>query len=88
MDRYEYIIATLSMYIDGYTRMMVSMNIDSISLIANTLGGSFFVPFPKGYFLTIGLIGRGEIELENSVLTRNSRTIQSSSNVVLVCKRG
>jgi hypothetical protein len=88
MDRYEYIIDTISMYIDGYTKMMVSMNIDSISLIANTLGGSFFAPFLKGYFLTIGLIRQGEIELEYSVLTRNSRTIRSSSNVVLMCKRG
>jgi hypothetical protein len=72
------------MYIDGYTTRMISVNIASISVIADTLGGSFFVPFLIGYFLTIGLIGRGEIELEYSALTRNSRTIQSSSNVVLM----
>ena len=84
MDRYEYIIASISMYIDGYTTRMMPMNIDSISVIADTLGGSFFVPFLIGYFLTIGLTGRGEIELEYFILTRNSRTIQSSSNVVLM----
>jgi hypothetical protein len=59
---------------------MMPTNIDSISIIADTLGGAF----PMGYFLTIEHTGRGEIELEYSVLTRNSRTIQSSSNVVLV----
>jgi hypothetical protein len=83
MDRYEYIFASISKYIDGYTIRMMPMNIDSIS-VADILGGSFFVPFLIGYFLTIGLTGRGEIELEYFILTRNSRTIQSSFNVVLV----
>jgi hypothetical protein len=72
------------MYISGYTTNMMSVNIASISMIADTLGGSFFVAFPIGYFLTIELTVLGEIELEYSVLTRNSRTIQSSSNVVLM----
>ena len=71
------------MYIDGYTAKMMSVNIANISVIADTLGGSFFVPFLIGYFFTIGLV-LGEIELEYFILTRNSRTIQSSSNVVLM----
>jgi hypothetical protein len=74
----------MSTYIDGYTIRMLPMKIDSISVIADILGESFFVPFLIGYFLTIGLTGRGEIELEYFILTRNSRTIQSSFNVVLV----
>jgi hypothetical protein len=45
------------MYINGYTTKMMSVNIASISVIANTLCGSFFVPFLIGYFLTIGLNG-------------------------------
>jgi hypothetical protein len=84
MDRYEYIYDSISTYIVGYTIRMMPRNIDSISMIANTLGGIYFMAFPIGYFLTIELTGKGEIELEYSVLTRNSRTIQSSSNVVLV----
>jgi hypothetical protein len=84
MDRYEYIFASISTYIDGYTTRMMPMKIDSISVIADILGGSFFVSFLIGYFLTIGLTGRGEIELEYFILTRNSRTIQSSFNVVLM----
>jgi hypothetical protein len=63
---------------------MVLRNIHSISMIPNTLDEIYFMAFPICYFLTIELTGRGEIELEYSVLTRNSRTIQSSSNVVLV----
>ena len=89
MDRYEYIYAGISMYIDGYTTRMMPMNTDSVSLIANPLGRSFFVAFQTGYFLKIGLARRKiELELQCSFLTRNSRTIQSSSNVVLMCKRG
>jgi hypothetical protein len=84
MDRYEYIYDSISTYIVGYTIRMMPRNIDSISMIANTLGGIYFMAFPIGYFLTIELTGKGEIELEYSVLRRNSRTIQSSSNVVLV----
>jgi hypothetical protein len=84
MDRYEYIYDSIFTYIDGYTTRMMPMNIDSISMIADTLGGIFFMAFPIGYFLTIGLTRRGEIELEYYFLTRNNRTIQSSSNVVLV----
>ena len=45
------------MYIDGYTARMMSVNIANISVIADTLGGSFFVPFLIGYFFTIGLVG-------------------------------
>jgi hypothetical protein len=84
MDRYEYIYDSISTYIIGYTTKMMPKNIDSISIIANTLGGIFFMAFPIGYFLTIGLTVLGEIELEYYVLTRNSRTIQSSSNLVLM----
>jgi hypothetical protein len=84
MDRYEYIYDSISTYIVGYTIRMMLRNIDSISMITNTLGGIYFMAFPIGYFLTIELTGKGEIELEYSVLRRNSRTIQSSSNVVLV----
>jgi hypothetical protein len=83
MDRYEYIYDSISTYIIGYTIKMMPKNIDSISIIANTLGG-VFMAFPIGYFLTIGLTVLGEIELEYYVLTRNSRTIQSSSNLVLM----
>jgi hypothetical protein len=63
--------------------MMMATNM-GISVIADALGGSFFVAFPIGYFLAIGFTRRGEIELEYYFLTRNSRTIQSSSNVVLM----
>jgi hypothetical protein len=84
MDRYEYIIASIPRYIDGYTIKMMSMNIDSISMIVDILGGIIFIAFPIGYFLTIRLTRRGEIESEYYFLTRNSRTIQSSSNVVLM----
>jgi hypothetical protein len=84
MDRYEYIYDSIPTYINGYTTMMMATNMDSISMIADTVGGSFFVPFLIGYFLTIGFTGRGEIELEYFILTRNSRTIQSSFNVVLM----
>jgi hypothetical protein len=84
MDRYEYIYDSISKYIVRYTIRMMPRNIDSISMIANTLGGIYFMAFPIGYFLTIELTEKGEIELGYSVLTGNSRTIQSSSNVVLV----
>ena len=57
MDRYEYIINGISMYINGYTTRMMSVNMVSISVIADTLGGSFFVLFLKDYFFTIGLNG-------------------------------
>jgi hypothetical protein len=87
MDRYEYIYDSISTYIIGYTTRMMPKNIDSISIIANTLGG-IFMAFPIGYFLTIGLTVLGGIELEYYVLTRNSRTIQSSSNLVLMGKEG
>jgi hypothetical protein len=87
MDRYEYIYDSISTYIIGYTTKMMPKNIDSISIIANTLGG-IFMAFPIGYFLTIGLTVLGEIELEYYLLTRNSRTIQSSSNLVLMGKEG
>jgi hypothetical protein len=66
---------------------MMPKKIDSISIIANTLGG-IFMALPIGYFLTIGLTVLGKIELEYYVLTRNSRTIQSSSNLVLMGKEG
>jgi hypothetical protein len=88
MDRYEYIVDSISMYIYGYTATGMVMNIDNISSIVYTLGGSFFIAFLIGYFLKIGLTRRGKIELEYSVLTRNSRTIQSSFNVLLMQKRG
>jgi hypothetical protein len=86
MDRYEYIYDSIPKYINGYTTKMMPMNIDRISMIANTLGKNYFMAFPIGYFLTIELTEKGEIglELEYSVLTRNSRTIQSYSNVVLM----
>lgn len=69
MDRYEYIIASIPRYINGYTTKMMPMNIDSISMIV------IFIAFPIGYFLTIRLTRRGEIESEYYFLTRNSRTI-------------
>jgi hypothetical protein len=49
---------------------------------------SLFIDIPIGYFLTVELAGRGGNRIEYSVLTRNNRTIQSSSNVVLMWKRG
>jgi hypothetical protein len=84
MDRYEYIISSIPRYIDRYTTKMMSMNIDGILMIVDTLGGIIFIAFPIGYFLAIRLTRRGEIESKYYFLTRNSRTIQSSSNVVLV----
>jgi hypothetical protein len=60
MDRYEYIYDSISAYIIGYTTVMVPRNIDSISMIANTLGGIYFMAFPICYFLTIELTGRGK----------------------------
>jgi hypothetical protein len=74
---------SISTYIDGYTTMMMATNMGT-SVISDALDGRFFVAFPIGYFLTIGFTRRGEIELEYYFLTRNSRTIQSSSNVVLM----
>jgi hypothetical protein len=54
MDGYEYIYDSISTYIVGYTIRMMLGNIDSISMIANTLGGIYFMASPIGYFLTIG----------------------------------
>jgi hypothetical protein len=68
MDRYEYIIASIPKYINGYTTKMMSMNMDSISMIADTLGGIFFMALPIGYFLTIRFTRRGEIELNTLFL--------------------
>ena len=82
MDRYEYIIYSIPIYIRGY--MTMPMNIGSITSVAGTLEASFFAAFPIGYSFKIGLARKEEIELEYSVLIRNSRTIQSSSNVVLM----
>ena len=76
------------MYIYGYTATEMAMKIDSILSTVDTTDRSFFVAFLICYFLKIGLARRGEIELKYSFLTRSSRTIQNSSNVVLVCKRG
>ena len=67
MDRYEYIIASIPKYIDGYTTKMMPVNIDSISMIADT-DGIFFMAFPTGYFLAIRFTGRGEIELNTIFL--------------------
>jgi hypothetical protein len=60
MDRYEYIIASIPKYINGYTAKMMSMIIDSIPMIADTLGGIFFMVFPIGYFLAIRLLDEGK----------------------------
>ena len=83
MDRYEYIICSISMYINGYTARMMPMNIDSVSLIAYTRW-KLLCSLSNRLFLKIVLTGRGEIELQYSFLSRNSRIIQSSSNVVLM----
>lgn len=76
------------MYIYGYTETEMAMKIDSILSTVDTTDRSFFVAFLISYFLKIELARREEIELEYSFLTRSSRTIQNSSNVVLLCKRG
>jgi hypothetical protein len=60
MDRYEYIYDSISTYIIGYTTRMMPTNIDSISMVADTLGRIFFMAIPIGYFLTIELTGRGK----------------------------
>ena len=52
---------------DIQTKMM-STNIDGISMIADTLGGIFFMAFPIGYFLTIRFTRRGKIELNTIFL--------------------
>jgi hypothetical protein len=66
MDRYEYIYDSISTYINGYTTKMMSINIGSISMIANTLS-SFSMASPIGYFLT-RFTKRGEIELNTIFL--------------------